>query len=106
MLWRWGWGGIEYDLDPGLVDHERWFWDRTDAHWPDYTSSWEHCGRVMEALPGDYQTFSHGDSYAYFDITFEGDPIISTEITGNLKKAITLAAARCVVQGIALEVPK
>jgi len=75
--------------------------------WPDYTSSWEHAGRVFESLPHwsviTRKIVESGDgSPGDMELNFGGE----FRIIGPYKKAITKAAAKCVLEGIELEGPK
>jgi len=87
------------------------FFDNTGVRpfyaWPDYTSSWEHAGRLLEALPSFYAVYPDGliqDRYDAPPECPECDVINVCREGVETKKSITKAAAKCVLEGIELEV--
>lgn len=81
--------------------------DRGDRQFiPNYTSSWEHAGRVLETMP--FVSLFVGDKIVVCSEHVGAHPNSIREyynVKGaDLKTAITKAAAKCVLGGIELEV--
>jgi len=77
--------------------------------WPDYTSSWEHAGRVLGLLstkPKLEVSINGGKGTEKVDLMVVEHPIEQFKVHsyGVPRSAITKAAAKCVLAGIALEV--
>jgi len=79
------------------------------GHWPDYTSSWEHAGRVLESLERLNHTLllvseAPESTLHHINIKDMGGKIYAWVETHGLRETITKAAAKCVLEGIDLEV--
>jgi len=87
------------------------FFDHTGTspfyEWPDYTSSWEHAGRVLEALEYAEPLFLLDAEFGkgkMKEICDSADLKVRNIVEeSSLKNTIAKFAAKCVLNGIELE---
>jgi len=110
-----GVGDIEDFASWGPGGSIEYYGNNDSKVFPKYTSSWEHAGRVLEAMPAGTETATYSSyrtsgaiccyerrstdvwNTSRLDKRFKADE-------ATLKEAITKAAAKCVLEGIELEV--
>jgi len=102
--------GMDFDFTIATFAYRPGFRDQ-GSQWPDYTESWDHAGRVLEALPwceiyggGNYEGYNISVPHYSKDNPGRSPDNTYVDNHSDFKKAITKAAAKCALEGIELEV--